>query len=52
MPTLDVARELSQDFDLIRIDLYTDESRIYVGEPTNVSDNAGAHSPRPRRSAA
>ncbi len=39
---LDVARELSQDFNLIRVDLYTDESQIYVGELTNVSGNAKA----------
>lgn len=37
---LKVATALSKDFSMIRVDLYSDGQRIYVGELTNVSENA------------
>jgi hypothetical protein len=37
---LDVARRLSAPFSYIRVDLYTDGKRIYVGELTSVPANA------------
>ena len=44
---LAVARALSQEFPLVRIDLYTDNQRVLVGEITHCSDNAGGiFSPR------
>jgi hypothetical protein len=39
---LDVARALSRDFNLIRVDLYTNGENIHVGELTNVSGNIKA----------
>jgi len=38
---LEVARALSAPFSLVRIDLYTDDERVLVGEITNCSANAG-----------
>jgi hypothetical protein len=38
---LDVARRLSQGFSFVRIDLYSDNRRVLVGEITNCSANAG-----------
>ena len=38
---LEVARKLSAPFSLVRIDLYTDNERVLVGEITNCSANAG-----------
>jgi len=38
---LDVARRLSQPFSFVRIDLYSDNRRVLVGEITNCSANAG-----------
>ena len=38
---LEVARRLSAPFSFIRIDLYTDDRRVLVGEITNCSENAG-----------
>lgn len=38
---LDVARRLSKDFSFVRIDLYSDQRRVLVGEITNCSANAG-----------
>jgi hypothetical protein len=39
---LDIARVLSRDFNLIRVDLYTNGEDIHVGELTNVSGNIKA----------
>jgi hypothetical protein len=42
LPTmLDVARKLSRDFSLMRVDFYTDGTRVAIGELTNV--HGGAH---------
>jgi hypothetical protein len=38
---LAVARALSRQFSFVRIDLYTDNRRVLVGEITHCSDNAG-----------
>jgi hypothetical protein len=38
----DVARAISRDFNLIRVDLYTNGKEIHVGELTNVSGNIKA----------
>jgi hypothetical protein len=38
---LDVARRLSKPFSFVRIDLYSDNRRVLVGEITNCSANAG-----------
>lgn len=38
---LDVARRLSSRFSFVRIDLYSDNRRVLVGEITNCSANAG-----------
>lgn len=38
---LDVARRLSRGFSFVRIDLYSDQRRVLVGEITNCSANAG-----------
>lgn len=38
---LSVARALSRDFSFVRIDLYTDNRSVLVGEITHCSDNAG-----------
>jgi hypothetical protein len=38
---LRVARELSRPFSFVRIDLYSDQRRVLVGEITNCSANAG-----------
>jgi hypothetical protein len=38
---LEVARALSAPFSLVRIDLYTDNKQVLVGEITNCSANAG-----------
>jgi hypothetical protein len=38
---LDVARNLSAQFSLVRIDLYSDNRQVLVGEITNCSENAG-----------
>jgi hypothetical protein len=37
---LELARKLSSDFSLIRVDLYTDGTRVVVGELTNVDGGA------------
>ncbi len=36
-----VARRLSKPFSIVRIDLYSDNRRVLVGEITNCSANAG-----------
>src|SRR5262245_54324656 len=38
---LDVARRLSAQFSFVRIDLYSDDHQVLVGEITNCSENAG-----------
>jgi hypothetical protein len=38
---LDVARKLSAQFSFVRIDLYSDNRQLMVGEITNCSENAG-----------
>jgi hypothetical protein len=38
---LDVARKLSAQFSFVRIDLYSDNRQVLVGEITNCSENAG-----------
>jgi len=38
---LQVAGALSKPFSFVRIDLYTDNNSVYVGEITHCSDNAG-----------
>lgn len=38
---LAVARALSQQFSMIRVDLYSDNSNVHVGELTNTHGNAG-----------
>jgi len=44
---LAVARALSQEFPLVRIDQYTDNQRVLVGEITDCPHNAGGiFSPR------
>lgn len=40
---LTVARNLSKNFSLIRIDMYCNNSQLFVGEITNVSDNANGN---------
>jgi hypothetical protein len=40
---LRVARELSRPFSFVRIDLYSDQRRVLVGEITNCSANAGGY---------
>jgi hypothetical protein len=38
---LAVARALSAPFSFVRVDLYSDDRRVLVGEITNCSANAG-----------
>lgn len=38
---LEIARKLSRPFSFVRIDLYTDNRHVLVGEITHCSDNAG-----------
>jgi hypothetical protein len=38
---LTVAKALSRSFSFVRIDLYTDNRSVLVGEITHCSDNAG-----------
>jgi len=40
---LSVAKALSKNFKMIRVDLYSDGVQIYVGELTNVSENFGGN---------
>jgi hypothetical protein len=40
---LEVARQLSKPFSFVRIDLYSDNQRVLVGEITNCSANAGGY---------
>ena len=40
---LEVARALSSHFSFVRIDLYTDNRSVLVGEITHCSDNAGGY---------
>ena len=50
---LEVARVLSQEFPFVRIDEYTNNQRVLVGEITHCSDNAGGtFSPRGAEKAA
>jgi TupA-like ATPgrasp len=45
---LEIAKQLSADFSLIRVDLYSDGTRTYVGELTHCPTNAeGIFIPRP-----
>lgn len=46
---LKIADNLSKDFEFIRIDLYTDENKIYVGELTNWPENGNLYF-RPKKS--
>lgn len=40
---LSVAKVLSKNFSMIRVDLYSDGNQLYVSELTNVSENAGGN---------
>ena len=40
---LEVARALSSHFSFVRVDLYTDNRSVLVGEITHCSDNAGGY---------
>ena len=37
---INIAKKLSEPFDFIRVDLYSNDKRIYVGELTNCPGNA------------
>ena len=38
---LDLAARLSEDFEFVRVDFYTDGRNLLVGELTNCPENAG-----------
>jgi hypothetical protein len=40
---IDLAEKLCEDFEFIRVDLYTDENQIYVGELTNCPENGNGY---------
>ena len=40
---LNVADTLSNDFEFVRIDLYSDGKKIYVGEITNFPDSGNGY---------
>ena len=40
---LNVADVLSKDFEFLRVDLYTDNKHIYVGELTNWPENGNGY---------
>jgi hypothetical protein len=40
---MSVAKVLSGHFSMIRVDIYSDGNKLYVGELTNVSENAGGN---------
>lgn len=49
---LSVAKALSRHFSMIRVDLYSDGNQLFVGELTNVSENASGNFIPPKAEAA